>query len=68
MNKSLIVILIIALVIVGLLLSPLLGLWALNTISEEAKLGWYIPHTFWTYVSVWVLMILLRGSYSSSSK
>ena len=68
MNKSLVVVLIIALVIVGLLLSPLLGLWALNTISEEAKFGWHIPHTFWTYISVWVLMILVRGGYSSSSK
>jgi len=62
MNNAIAVFLVIALVVIALILSPLITLWALNTISEEAKMGWYIPHTIWTYIPIWVLTILWRGS------
>lgn len=65
MRNSTIAIFVIALFILALLLGPLATLWALNTISEEAKLGWYIPHSVWTYVSVWVLMIFWKSTGTS---
>jgi hypothetical protein len=47
-------------------LTPLLVLWALNTLSEQANLGWYIPHSFWTYVATFVLAVIFGGSSSPS--
>jgi hypothetical protein len=49
---------------IGFIIGPMGTLWALNTISEEAKLGWYIPHDFWTYLPIWLLMILWRPNVS----
>lgn len=51
----------VCLVFLLLLLSPLVSLWALNTISEQAHFGWYIPHNFWTYLSVYALAAVFRG-------
>lgn len=62
MKDSTLAVLIIAFIALALILGPLGTFWALNTISEEAKLGWYIPHAFWTYVPCWVLMILWRSA------
>lgn len=60
--RTSVAIFVLALFVLAILLGPLATLWALNTISEEAKLGWYIPHTIWTYVPVWVLMIFWKST------
>jgi hypothetical protein len=65
-SASFLSLLLVGLIVVAFVLGPLLTLWALNTLSEEAKFGWYIPHSFWTYVSVWALMIAWRTPSSSS--
>jgi hypothetical protein len=41
--------------LIAFFLCPLLALWGLNTISEQAHLGWYIPHGLWTYVGCWAV-------------
>lgn len=51
----------VGLVVVMLLLSPALSLWALNTISEQGGMGWYVPHNVWTYLSVYALAAVFRG-------
>ena len=62
MEKSTIAVLFIVLIALALILGLLGMFWSLNTISEEAKLGWYIPHSIWTYIPCWVLMILWRST------
>lgn len=54
----------IAIVVLILCISPLLTLWALNTISEQSGFGWYIPHNVWTYLSVWGLVFVFNGGGS----
>jgi hypothetical protein len=50
------------LLIVLILLTPLLVLWGLNTLSEQAGLGWYIPHNLWTYLAVYALKLAIAGN------
>jgi hypothetical protein len=38
------------------LLTPPLILWGMNTISEQATMGWYIPHGLWTYLAVYAVI------------
>lgn len=66
LKDSTLAVLIILIILTLIILGPLGTIWALNTLSEEAKFGWYIPHGFWTYVPIWVLMILWRGDLSKS--
>jgi hypothetical protein len=42
-------------VVLLFMLGPMLTLWALNTLSENAHFGWYIPHNVWTYLAIFVL-------------
>jgi len=65
-SASFLSLLFVGLIVFAFVLGPLLTLWALNTISEEAKFDWYIPHTVWTYISIWALLIVWNGSSSSS--
>ncbi len=51
----------VVLVICLLLLSPMLLLWAINTISEQSGSSFYVQHNFWSYLACFVLMALLRG-------
>ncbi|MNQ14492.1 hypothetical protein D3C85_274450 [compost metagenome] len=51
-------------VVFGFILSPMLSLWSLNTISEQAGMGWYVPHNFWTYLSVYGLAVVFKGGFS----
>lgn len=55
------------LVLIGLLwcICPMVVLWSINVISEEATLGFYIPHTVWTYISTIIIVAALRGSSSN---
>jgi hypothetical protein len=46
-------------------LSPLIVLWSINTIAEEASSALYIPHTFWTYICTFLIVVTLRGSSSN---
>lgn len=54
------------LIVLLMMIAPALSLWALNTISEQASLGWYIPHGLWTYLSVWALLLVFKGGVSTS--
>jgi hypothetical protein len=58
--------LVVAVIILAFVLGPMLTLWALNTISEVAAFGWYIPHGWWTYLAVWVLMVVWKSSSSTT--
>lgn len=60
--------LIVGLLLLSFLLAPLISIAALNTISEQSNFGWYIPHNFWTYLSVWGLAITFRGGSAGKSK
>ena len=60
MKITLLVLLIIAITIVG----PLLTIWALNTVFPSLS----IPFTFWTWLAVAVLQLQLFYKSSSSSK
>jgi len=51
----------VVLVICLLLLSPMLLLWAINTISEQSGSSFYVQHNFWSYLACFTLMVLLRG-------
>lgn len=53
-------ILVAALLIVAV---PMVCIWALNIISEQAVWGWYIPHTFATYLAT----LVLAGVFGRSS-
>ncbi len=55
------------LILIGLIwcLTPMIVLWSLNVISEEASLGFYIPHTMWTYICTLLIVASVRGSSSS---
>jgi hypothetical protein len=55
------------LILIGLLwcLTPMIVLWSFNVISEEASLGFYIPHTVWTYICTLLIVFSVRGSSSS---
>ena len=55
----------IILVIILWCLCPLIVLWSINVISEEASLGFCIPHTVWTYISTALIVAALRGSSDS---
>ena len=54
------------LVIVVALASPMLALWGLNTIAEQSKFAWHIPHNLWTYLAVWALVAVFAASAHSS--
>jgi hypothetical protein len=50
------------LVVLVILLAPLLAIWGVNTISEQASMGWYIPHNVWTYLSIYALSAVFKGA------
>lgn len=56
-------------VVLGLflfMLAPMLALWGLNTLSEQAKMGWHIPHGLATYFGVWAILLpFASGSVKS---
>lgn len=60
------VLIIVALVLLVLLIAPMLALWALNTLSEQGSLGWYIPHNVWTYLAIYALVAVFRGGDSGT--
>ena len=49
------------LIIALILLGPLILIASANTISEQASLGWYIPHNVWTYLSCYGIMFCVRS-------
>lgn len=57
--KALIVL---AALVIVLVIAPLIGIWSLNTISEQSQFGWYIPHNPWTYLSIYGLMLVFKGA------
>lgn len=57
MQVTVFVILAFVMVLVG----PALGIWAINTLSEQAGSDFYIQHSFWSYLAILVLGGLFRG-------
>ncbi|MCP4990232.1 MAG: hypothetical protein GY928_30595 [Colwellia sp.] len=55
-------------VIAIFLLAPLILLSSINTLAEQAQVSFYIPHTFWSYVASYGLMICLGRGSSSKEK
>ena len=51
----------VVLIVCLLLLSPMLLVWAINTLSEQAGSSFYVQHGLWSYIACYVLMALLRG-------
>lgn len=56
------------LILLLLILSPMIALWSLNTLSEQAHWGWYIPHNVWTYLAVYGLGTLTRTTVSTEKE
>jgi len=56
------------LLILLLAISPMIVLWSLNTYSEQAHWGWYIPHNVWTYLATYGLFMLRGVTYKNTSK
>lgn len=54
------------LILMLLILSPMIFLWAINTLSESSGSTLYIPHEFWTYIACYGIFLCVRGSSSSS--
>lgn len=44
------------------LLAPAIALASINTLAEEAGTDLYIPHTIYSYLSIWGLMFVFRGT------
>lgn len=58
----------IALVIALFLISPVLIIWVINSLSEAGGSGFYIEHNLWNWFVAFILLVLVRGGLSSSSK
>lgn len=43
------------------MIAPLIALASINTLAEQASVDFYIPHNFWTYLSVYGLVIVING-------
>lgn len=63
-----VVALVLVLVLISFVFGPMLTLWAVNTISEAAGFGWQIPHGLWTYLAVWVLLLVWKSSTTTTGK
>ena len=50
------------------LIGPVLIIWAINSLSEAGGSSFYIGHNIWNWFVAFVLLILVRGGSSSSSK
>jgi hypothetical protein len=55
-------IIVLAALVIVLVIAPLIGIWSLNTISEQSQFGWHIPHNLWTYLSIYGLMLAFKGA------
>ncbi len=47
-----------------LMLGPALLIWAVNTFAEQAGSSFQIPFNFWTWLSGFVLLFLLKPGVS----
>lgn len=52
------IVLVIVFALFMLLLAPMLFLWSVNTLAEVAGTKFYIPHTFWSYLASFVLLLV----------
>jgi len=52
-------------IVAFLCFAPLLMLWGLNTLFEVSNTGVYIPHTFWSYLAVFAILIPFNVSVVS---
>lgn len=53
-------IVILAIILLAICIAPLITLWSINTLAEAALLKFYIPHTFWTYLAVIGLLMIVK--------
>ena len=49
--------------VVLICIAPMLVLWSINTIAAASTATLYIPHTFWTYLSVILLILAFSGAW-----
>lgn len=57
---------ILALFVFAFVVGPMIALWAINTLAEQSGTKFYIPHGFWTYLSVYGLMAVF-GKFSNNN-
>jgi hypothetical protein len=38
---------------------PAFALWSMNTLAEQGRFGWHIPHNGWTYVATYGALFTL---------
>jgi hypothetical protein len=43
----------------AVVLIPAFTLWSLNTLAEQGRFGWYIPHNAWTYIAMYGVLLAL---------
>ena len=52
------------LILIIIIIAPLITVASINTILEQASVDAYIPHNFWTYISVYGILIVFKASRS----
>jgi len=55
-----------ALIVAVLCIGPMLFLWFINTLAEQAGSSFHIAHGFWSYLASVVLMVIFAGSSKAS--
>ena len=46
--------------VLAFVLGPMISLWSINTLFEQASIVAYIPHNFWTYLAVIALVATFK--------
>lgn len=62
------ILVLVILVVVLMVLSPALGIWAVNELLEQAGVAHQIPWNFWSWLAMWVLLGTLHGGRVVSKK
>ena len=51
-----------AVILLFILLGPLVTIWSINTLLEQAGVTTQIPHNFWTYLSSLLLILIFNSN------
>lgn len=62
MNDIAKLLLVVAIFVVVLCISPLLAIWSVNTILEQSGVATQIPHNGWTYLSTIILLMVGKSN------
>lgn len=52
--------LVIAVLIFSFIIGPVIFLWSLNTLFEQAGSSTYIPHNFFTYLACYGIFLIIK--------